>query len=546
MSNRAGTAQQRRRAAINSSAFSTTASGKHSPSGLTPSQQVLQQQQQHQQGIAIGGQQPRQQLHQRQQQQQLAAATGLGLDHHQHAHFQLQKQQLQQQQPNHHHHYNHLDHNAGDRTSGTGVTSAVDAALIAAGADFRGDRKSASFISPSHPNGGAGITKINKGANANNNSKTASLSMAVTDNANNNNNNIITKRKNSNTNNAGSNNSTTAGANPSTTNITTTHSSSGSSVPSGTATPVVATAHSSLLQPRVAVALGLSKRWHPMLFFCRLASIAPGVWWGLPSALRLLAMLHLIFFSGGALSSTSASGGDSSGGGGSVCVNGGGGGVSGSGGGGGSAFGSPGARGFSVPISYYEMSFEARLRLTETLLATIWCGASAYLSFFFTDCLMSRWLLNYTPQATLVRLLTISALNGYLTSWILYLTAGSQDPRLLLPAWIVISALLTAAYHLSQRKINIRKETSMSISVFSIASFISMVCLLAQLHSSGTRQPPEYPPIPLVVFVKRVWSEAGKIAFTLLEYGNVTTKDFFVGLGHGAGPDAGPGRGAYP
>lgn len=28
---------------------------------------------------------------------------------------------------------------------------------------------------------------------------------------------------------------------------------------------------------------------------------------------------------------------------------------------------------------------------TELALATIWCFASGYLSFFFTDCLMSRW-----------------------------------------------------------------------------------------------------------------------------------------------------------
>lgn len=69
------------------------------------------------------------------------------------------------------------------------------------------------------------------------------------------------------------------------------------------------------------------------------------------------------------------------------------------------------------------------------------CVASSYLSFFFTDCLMSRWLLNYTPQATIVRLLAISALNGWCTWGVLYLTGGSEDPRLLLPGWIVISTV---------------------------------------------------------------------------------------------------------
>jgi hypothetical protein len=72
------------------------------------------------------------------------------------------------------------------------------------------------------------------------------------------------------------------------------------------------------------------------------------------------------------------------------------------------------------------------------------CGASGYLSFFFTDCLMSRWLLHYTPQATIVRLLTVDAINGYLTSWVLHLTGGFEDQRLILPAWIVISTVRTS------------------------------------------------------------------------------------------------------
>ena len=50
-------------------------------------------------------------------------------------------------------------------------------------------------------------------------------------------------------------------------------------------------------------------------------------------------------------------------------------------------------------------------------------------------------LVNYTPQATVVRLLTVNAVNGYLTSWALYLIGGAEDPRLLLPAWIGISTV---------------------------------------------------------------------------------------------------------
>lgn len=54
------------------------------------------------------------------------------------------------------------------------------------------------------------------------------------------------------------------------------------------------TVQSSLLQPRVAVALGLSAKWHPLLFVCRLLSILPALWWGVPVAVRLLAQAILL------------------------------------------------------------------------------------------------------------------------------------------------------------------------------------------------------------------------------------------------------------
>ncbi|KAJ4392674.1 hypothetical protein N0V85_006897 [Neurospora sp. IMI 360204] len=317
------------------------------------------------------------------------------------------------------------------------------------------------------------------------------------------------------------------------------------------------TAHSSLLQPRVAVALGVPKKWHFLLWLCRQSSTFPAIWWGLPSALRLLAMLHLIVFGGSPttwqhiFARVVAAGVGRSGGATSAAGGGGGGGdMMGCGSGigtdgGAMMMGSPdflssgagaGATGGSSttnsggggngnynysPVAsatgFSDLSFEARLRLTETLLAIVWCGASAYLSFFFTDSLMSRWLVNYTPQATIVRLLTITTLNAYLTSQILYLTAGSQDPRLLLPAWVGISAMLTLLYHITQRKINIRKETSMSIRAFSVASFISMVALLAQVHSNRT----DYPQIPLWTFVTKVWQEFVKVALKIMDYGTV-------------------------
>ncbi|KAF4966036.1 hypothetical protein FSARC_6236 [Fusarium sarcochroum] len=223
--------------------------------------------------------------------------------------------------------------------------------------------------------------------------------------------------------------------------------------------------HPSLLQPRVAVVLNVPTPWHPWLFALRLVSILPALWWGLPSALQLL----LRVLPGPEIV---------------VVV--------------------PSTTGGSVAMS---VEADARYALTETGLGTIWCFASGYLSFFFTDCLMSRWLINYTPQATMVRLLTINACNAYLTMGVLSLAGGFQDPRLLLPGWIGIATTLTVMYHITHQKINIRKETSTSINVFSIASFFSMVTLLAHMH----QHTPDYPQVPLVVSGQRAWDEASRV-----------------------------------
>ena len=75
--------------------------------------------------------------------------------------------------------------------------------------------------------------------------------------------------------------------------------------------------------------------------------------------------------------------------------------------------------------------------------ALLWCCVASYLSFNVTDGLMLRWMFNYGPRATLVRLLTIDAFNYYITSF----TIGTAKRfNLLLPAWILISLLLTLAY----------------------------------------------------------------------------------------------------
>ncbi|KAK5998924.1 hypothetical protein PT974_01308 [Cladobotryum mycophilum] len=240
----------------------------------------------------------------------------------------------------------------------------------------------------------------------------------------------------------------------------------------------------SILQPRVAVVLNVPKQWHPWLFFLRLCSILPASWWGLPSLLRLL--LH--FLPGppdqfllvrpctsvvlNTLASTSA----------------------------------PEAA-MQCAVDHNGVTtavVAAPYALTETTLATIWCFACGYLSFFFTDCLMSRWLINYTPQATLVRLLSINAVNAYVTLSVLSLTGGFQDPRLLLPGWVGMATTLTVCYHITHQKINIRKETSTSVNVFSIASYITMVVLLAHMQTYQS----DYPTMPVVTRGRYLWQDA--------------------------------------
>ncbi|KAI8632666.1 N-glycosylation protein-domain-containing protein [Xylariaceae sp. FL1651] len=216
----------------------------------------------------------------------------------------------------------------------------------------------------------------------------------------------------------------------------------------------------SLLQPRVAVALGIPTRWHRTLSICRLLSVVPCAWWGLRLALRFLVAQVLL-----------------------------------------------------QRLNRDEPDGEASLVVTETLLSGLWCLASAYLAFFFTDCLMSRWLINYTPQATVIRLLTISCVFAYLTSWIVYVTGGATDPRLLLPAWIGIATILTTCYHYTQRKIRIRKETFASMSVFSIASFISMIALLVHSNVTGAF-PHEH--VPLVDIARKAGEVAGRIVVKVL------------------------------
>ncbi|PKS09360.1 hypothetical protein jhhlp_003974 [Lomentospora prolificans] len=199
---------------------------------------------------------------------------------------------------------------------------------------------------------------------------------------------------------------------------------------------------SSILAPRVAVALNVPKSWHFLLFASRLLSVAPALAWGWPSALLLLDGVISSFVEGRRW-------------------------------------------GFSE---------------TASALACIWVRST-----FPHYGIMALVLINYTPQATIVRLLTINAINAYLTSSVLALIGGFRDSRLLLPGWIGIATMLTILYHITHQQITIRKETSTSINVFSIASFLSMVALLSLLYTQ--QHHPDFPEIPLLAMARRLVRE---------------------------------------
>ncbi|PYI02155.1 hypothetical protein BO78DRAFT_433098 [Aspergillus sclerotiicarbonarius CBS 121057] len=218
------------------------------------------------------------------------------------------------------------------------------------------------------------------------------------------------------------------------------------------------------LHPRVAVILGVDRKWYLPLLICRALSTVPAAWWGLRCAFTFLAeLLHIR-----------------------------------------PGIGHEGWAAAIVGSVGQDWDVERRFRVTEVALAIMWCCASAYLSYFFADCMMSRWLLNYTPPAVVIRLLTTNGLIAYITSWVLYLSGASSDPRLLLPAWISITTTLTFLYHATQNHATIKRETAAALLVVAVASFVSMSSLLLQLHLTRENEPE----VPVFVITRKLWDWA--------------------------------------
>lgn len=147
----------------------------------------------------------------------------------------------------------------------------------------------------------------------------------------------------------------------------------------------------SALHPRVAVILGVDRKWYIPLLVCRALSTLPAAWWGLRCAFTFLAeLLHIR-----------------------------------------PGMGREGWAAAIIGSIGQEWDVERRFRVTEVALAIMWvrymiiflgpimcsalnwmliieqCSASGYLSYFFADCLMSRWLV-LSSNTPIFHLLTYS------------------------------------------------------------------------------------------------------------------------------------------
>ncbi|QDS67744.1 hypothetical protein FKW77_006083 [Venturia effusa] len=158
--------------------------------------------------------------------------------------------------------------------------------------------------------------------------------------------------------------------------------------------------------PRAAVILGLNNHWHKWLYFCRLLSVFPELKFGIPILWTLLW--------------------------------------------------------FVLGDQELRASFEARGNLIvvfmEVFLAAIWCAVSGYLSFFSMDCLMMRWLLIYSPIASIIRLITASFIYYVGTNFILQYSGSNLNPILLLPAWILIASFLAIIYMSMHNRTTIKRQ----------------------------------------------------------------------------------------
>ncbi|EPS36754.1 hypothetical protein H072_9650 [Dactylellina haptotyla CBS 200.50] len=127
--------------------------------------------------------------------------------------------------------------------------------------------------------------------------------------------------------------------------------------------------------------------------------------------------------------------------------------------------------------------------MKEVILAAAWTFGAGYQCFRFTDSLMTRWLVKYTPLATLVRLISITGIIAYFISGAHYCLGVKSDTRMLLPSWIMIFCTIGVGFHIMRMRISEYRELSTSITVFAGLCFSTMVILLEDSHEKRDKPP---------------------------------------------------------
>ncbi|OLL26230.1 N-glycosylation protein eos1 [Neolecta irregularis DAH-3] len=112
----------------------------------------------------------------------------------------------------------------------------------------------------------------------------------------------------------------------------------------------------------------------------------------------------------------------------------------------------------------------------------------------FANGMLDRWLVRYSPQATIIRLLSLTALNCVITNGITT-TISSGYEEFLLPSWIGISCVLTVAYTIQdyitsnvfrepdrKRQLNLKEVAVFGVVPVGFAGFLSLLLALWKIH----------------------------------------------------------------
>lgn len=158
----------------------------------------------------------------------------------------------------------------------------------------------------------------------------------------------------------------------------------------------------------------------------------------------------------------------------------------------------------SSQVRTYELQTVTSVRSSEFFIAGIWCAVSAYLTYSILEGLMVRWIVCYSNNGAIMRMLSMSMFIVMLIQT--FAVIFNPDGNYYLHCWILISCVLTGIYivqHFVTSNIRLSSDTQAeaelkvnrkvrrtvdlyNITVFAVvpiglASFVTMICLLRVL-----------------------------------------------------------------